>query len=224
MKRKLLSILLSLVMVLSLLPTAALAEDGVTLTVNQTKGDDTTATRGGAAAYKTIEAAIEAAKSGDTIQLTGDIELSSVLTIPEGKTFTLDLNGKNITQTGTYWKCDCGSTACNHQASAKQEYKYNAINLSSGIMTITDNNTETEHGTITGYNGVKVLSGAELIVDGGTIIGEDYAGIYNNGGTVTINGGTFSGDVNAVETCDGQVTINGGTFESDIWVQGKRGF
>ena len=61
MKRKLLSILLCLVMALSLLPTAALAEGEKVARVGDT------------AEYTTLADAIEAAQGGETVTLLADI-------------------------------------------------------------------------------------------------------------------------------------------------------
>ena len=82
MKRKLLSILLCLAMALSLLPTAALAEEKKVARV-------------GNAEYATLAEAIAAAQDGNTVKLLGDVVLDKTLIIKD-KTITLDLNGKTI--------------------------------------------------------------------------------------------------------------------------------
>ena len=80
MKKKFLALVLTLAMVLSLVPATALAtggnEEGTpsagsTIYVDATNGDDDQADVGTAAdkAYKTLEKAVTAAESGDTIQL-----------------------------------------------------------------------------------------------------------------------------------------------------------
>lgn len=78
MKKRILSLLLILCMAVTLLPTAVFAEDatgtssaGKTIYVDATNGNDMQAGVGttAATAYKTLEAAVAAAASGDTIQL-----------------------------------------------------------------------------------------------------------------------------------------------------------
>ena len=73
-----LSIWLCLMMVMSILPTVSFAaesdtalEGGATIYVDAVNGDDTQPDVGTTAdkAYKTLETAVAAAKSGDTIQL-----------------------------------------------------------------------------------------------------------------------------------------------------------
>ncbi len=76
MKRKLLSILLCLVMALSLLPTAALAEGG-----------EKVARVGDTAEYTTLADAIEAAQGGETVTLLADI--TGQTEIPAGKNIVL---------------------------------------------------------------------------------------------------------------------------------------
>lgn len=115
-----------------------------------------------------LKSAIENAENGATITLAGNIDLTAKLVIPADKTFTLDLNGHDITQTAD---------------------GVNAINLSAG-----DNVTITGTGTITGNNnGIYVPSGATLTITGGEIRGEWNAvwneGTLNVGGTANLKDG-----------------------------------
>ena len=89
MKHKLLSILLCLAMALSLLPTAALADEGKVAQVDGTE-------------YTTLQAAIGAASSGATVKLLGNVDLAETLIIKD-KTITLDLNGKTISNSTDIW-------------------------------------------------------------------------------------------------------------------------
>lgn len=86
MKKRLASTLLALALCLSLLPTAALAEE------------ETPTTESGV----TTEAALKSAVEQDgTVTLGDDVALSDTLTITSGKTVTIDLNGKTLTGNGT---------------------------------------------------------------------------------------------------------------------------
>ena len=50
----------------------------------------------GSTKYETLEAAIAAAQTGETVTVLANVELAETLTIAAGKNFTLDLNGKAI--------------------------------------------------------------------------------------------------------------------------------
>jgi len=99
MKKRLLSLLLVLTMVISLLPTAAITawadENGpVTLLVDAENGDDGVVYKN-EATFKTITGALEKAHKGDTIQLTSDV--TETVNVAEGKEVILDLNGQILT-------------------------------------------------------------------------------------------------------------------------------
>ena len=87
--KKLLATILALVMALSLCTVAFAAETAVS----------------DAAGLKT---AIENAKDGDTIKLTVDVTLSEVIKISDGRSITIDMNGKNI-NSSSYIEVDHGS-------------------------------------------------------------------------------------------------------------------
>ena len=95
MKRKLLSILLTLCLAFSLLPTAALADGEGTQTNDVAQI--------GGTGYATLQAAIDAAKSGDTIVLKKSIsateigEKKQLQFVKAGMNVTLDLNQNTIT-------------------------------------------------------------------------------------------------------------------------------
>ena len=95
MKRKLLSILLTLCLAFSLLPTAALADGEGTQTNDVAQIGDT--------GYATLQAAIDAAKSGDTIVLKKSIsateigEKKQLQFVKADMNVTLDLNQNTIT-------------------------------------------------------------------------------------------------------------------------------
>lgn len=88
MKRKFLSILLTLAMALTLLPTAAMADGEKVAEVDKIE-------------YATLQDAIDAAKGGSTVRLLADVTLTEAAVFPAGKTVHLNLWGHNITATGT---------------------------------------------------------------------------------------------------------------------------
>ncbi len=96
MKRKLLSYLLSLAMVL-LLPTMALAvEDTYTLNVNTntTYVNEEAPARANNATYASLVDALNAAKTGDTIKLLSSVTGPNIVAV--NKSVTIDLNGHSI--------------------------------------------------------------------------------------------------------------------------------
>ena len=80
MKKRLLSMLLAALMLLTLVPTVAMGEEPKQVS-----------------SYADLQTAINNAAGKTEIQLTGDIELSTYpLYVDAGKTIILDLNGKKI--------------------------------------------------------------------------------------------------------------------------------
>ena len=238
-KHRILSLVLSFLMVLSAVPVTAFAadddskiaateestpaesqgvsEDGESAAEPQSESneDDSTAnivaTVNGTG-YTTLEAAVEAVKDGETVTLLKNVSLDAKLVLPANKKFTLALDEYNITQTADV----------------------NAINLASGDEVII-----TGTGTITGNNnGVYVPSGATLTVDGATVKATVYNGIYNEGTLIFKSGAAMGGiedaddgekyyyngiytentvtvedgTVNAVYVGNGNVTVKGGTI------------
>lgn len=171
--------------------------------------------------YMTLEAAVQAANAGDTIQLQKNVATSECPTVT--KALTLDLNGKTFT----------GSN------------KNSAIlvNGADGHLTVTDTSAEaagkivgTASNAIWVYGGGKVTLNAGTLeagskkdpalylstngkaeINGGKIVGLDYglAAMGNtvvtvNGGDITANGHALLGNGNQADGSN--ITINGGTI------------
>ena len=142
MKKRILSLLLAVVLCLSLLPTAALAEEGTGAVAEVTKNN-------AVSSYATLQEAFNAVEnctesSIASVKLLADITLESGLTI-SGGVFTLDLNGKTV----NYSDVDA-----------------NAVSMTGGTVTLTD------HGTGNGTIGQKfVVNGGTLNMSGGKIAG-----------------------------------------------------
>ncbi|MGI6028856.1 MAG: S-layer homology domain-containing protein [Candidatus Heteroscillospira sp.] len=98
MKKRTLAFLLAFVMLLSLLPVSALAEDGVT---------DVTATNEAKIVDKefaTLDAAITEAEDGDTVTLLKNVMITQQVTINKG--ITLDGDGYSITAENDSWSAE----------------------------------------------------------------------------------------------------------------------
>ena len=169
MKHKLLSILLCLAMALSLLPTAALADEAGTkpVKIDKTTGETTE--------YETLDAAITAAKDGDTITILKAAENESGYKLNGNLTYS----GKAITikaADGTNVKFDMSAAVALHGAKITFEgvtfdYKTNGNYI--GIQhadTLVYNNCT--------INGQVFLYAASETFNGCTF-NQDSAGAYN---------------------------------------------
>lgn len=106
MKRKLLSVLLTLCLAFSLLPTAALAE-GVDNCPTENCGHVAAI---GTTHYSTLQEAVNAANDGETITLLANVTELETISITGGKKVDLNLNEKNITfKANNYFLVDNGA-------------------------------------------------------------------------------------------------------------------
>ena len=204
MKRKLLSVLLTFCLAFSLLPTAALADEGEA-SGNAAKIDDAT--------YETFDEALFAAKAGDTITLLKDVmvdnrDTSMWRTIID-KPITLELNDKTIKSPN-----GMGENSTN----------FAALFISADVTI-----NATTGGINTGISGayaINVMNGATLTINGGTYYGGGTA-VQVQKGTLIINDGHFSCEpfgepygykylINCIDKAwkneTAKVFIKGGTF------------
>ena len=228
MKRKFLSILLTLAMALTLLPTAAMAEGEE---VSAGEGSETPAVeyvaKVGETKYETLQAAINAAKSGSTVRLLANVTLTEAAVFPAGKTVHLNLWGHSITATGTALRIN-GTTDIQSTGS-------NGVIESTGNVAVAvgDNAKLTVYsGTLKGREGAVITgtsTGAkiEIRTTKPTLIATDNAVIAGNGSnregkpnTILIKGGTFIGGIQSegyiacgiYAPWNDNVTVSGGTF------------
>ena len=213
MKKKLLSTLMAMIMVLSMFPAAAL-EESVDLqssgtTATEASGQEPDTTEDGWTEVSGAEALGAALTSGGNIKLTESIEVSEKQswTVASGTTVVLDLNGYSITNT--------------YNAS-----NYFLITVNGGSLTLEDSS---EAGT--GKIEIKDASssyplqlkgnGSSFTMNGGTITAiEDALDIYTSAQntTVTINGGTMKSQSYSTLAIRGKgtvVNITGGLIEND---------
>ena len=174
MKRKILTLLLALAMVLTMLPMTALAAEGNVAEVN-------------GQGYSTLQAAINAVQTAGTVKLLENVTES--VTIPADATITLDLNGKTLVNSAVAQ----GSTV------PDAERKHTITN--NGTLTITGNGTvdnisnaraavkNNVGGTVTIENGTFCRS-AEASIDASNGGGNSYY-VIDNQGTMTVKDGTF---------------------------------
>ena len=213
MKHKLLSILLCLAMALSLLPTAALADEKKVAEVDKIE-------------YATLQEAINAAKSGSTVHLLDNVTLTEPAVFPAGKKVDLNLRGHNITATGTALRIN-GTTDIQSTGS-------NGVIESTGNVAVAvgDNAKVTVFsGTLKGREGAVITgtsTGATIEIRyKATLIATDNAVIAGNGSqrdgkpnTILVKGSTFIGGIQSkgyiacgiYAPWNDNVTVSGGTF------------
>lgn len=123
--------------------------------------------------YATLQDAINAANSGDTVELVKDVVTDKVIVVDEK--ITLDMNRKTLSNTKDLWANDGN---------------WSLISVrEGGDLTITGN------GTLQAKKddcfAVDVQDGANLTIENGTFVGNIHA-VYVFEGTATINGGAYS--------------------------------
>ena len=213
MKRKFLSILLTLAMALMLLPTAAMAEGEKVAKVDNVE-------------YETLQAAIDAAKDNSTVRLLANVTLTETAVFPAGKTVHLNLVGHNITATGT-------ALLINGTTDIQDTNKTGIIESTGNVAVAVGNNAKVTvySGTLKGREGAVITgmsTGAKIeIRKNATLIATDNAVIAGNGSkrdgkpnTILVKGGTFIGGIvtTGYIACgiyapwNDNVTVSGGTF------------
>ena len=224
MKRKLLSILLTLCLAFSLLPTAALADGEGTQTNDVAQIGETK--------YATLQEAVNAAND-NTVKLLENV--TEDINIPTGINVTLDLNGHKITNVSGHTitvekggKLNISDSVGTGVVDNTSHGKGAIVN--SGEVTLNggtfersaEKGTYSPYGnggnswyTIANYGTMEINTGVTVKNAGG------YSSMIRNGGDVTadcnltIKGGNFTGGVNTVKNDSfGVLTINGGNFSN----------
>jgi len=188
MKRKLLSVLLTFCLAFSLLPTAALAEGEGTQTNDVAQI--------GSTGYESLAAAIEAAKSGNTVKLLRDTKENVTI----DKAMTLDLNG--------------------HTLNGGTEKGKPALTITARTVTIKDS-SEAQTGTIMREDTAEnsgVSSHYVIDIQGNAWVMFESGNVKNNSGNTAGKGASLVrvGD-DSVDKFPG-LNIKGGTFTQDNFI------
>ena len=223
MKRKLLSILLTLCLAFSLLPTAALADGEGTPALAEVS----------AAAGTALAAAVDGVitlKNGTYVM---PEDTTATIKVPNGKNATLDLNGKTLTnktdehtiivENGATLTITGNGIVDNVSHGKAAIYNEGEVTLNGGTFERSaekgtyspyDNGGNSWY-TIANYGTMEINTGVTVKNAGG------YSSMIRNGGDVTadcnltIKGGNFTGGVNTVKNDSfGVLTINGGNFSN----------
>ena len=230
MKRRLLPILMTLVLVCALPIWAAFV----------TSGDVTNPLVCTAGATSPEESAVDKLKlaisSGVDAQLTEDIEITQTLYVE--RSMTIDLNGHVLKMTGdgsvlrveegphpvTLTITDsrpqnphtgsyAGLPAGGVITGGKGPYVTGIYYVGGAVFLEKDTTLKLEGGTLTGNSGSSIyIGGATLVMSGGTITGETV-GVYNNVGTFTMTGGRIAGcSDRGVYVYNGNMTMSGTAY------------
>ncbi len=195
MKKRILSIIMCIVMLVSLLPTTVWAAEDTCDHNEWTAWGDTDSLP----------------TTSGTYYLTEDVELSGNKQLGAGHSLSLCLNGHSITFTSNSYINVGNSGArldicdCKGSGTISSSYNYAIRNVGTVII---------KGGTVTGsdygiYNGYS-SSGGNVTVTGGTVSGSDY-GIYCvNNSNVTVSGGEVIGGT-GIRNESGTITVSGGT-------------
>ena len=228
MKRRLLAILLSLTLMLSLVPTAwaAETENGNQPTLHS---DEAQPTEGNDAdVQKTLTAAGGELASG-TYTLPNDITLTTDITIPAGAKVTIDLNGYTLTGTGN------GSViVVLGELTVKDSSGNNSGKITGGVGYASNGGN--------GGGAISIESGGKCTLEGGTLTGNHCNGynynaggvyakgsakFYMTGGVITGNtanrqgGGVFGGGSSTIVISGGEISDNTAQFGGGVCYNGN---
>lgn len=191
MKKRILSLALAVMMLMTLLPMAALADEPVT-------AEDAVAVVNGTDYYASLPEAVEAAAAGDTVTLLKDVAIS----VPEDahgadgsahyfyltidKKLTIDLNGKTIA-----WSDELKNRA-EDDLCGMAHVIFGVVG--SGDLTITGNGTiDCNDGLNDGGMGIWIRNqaNAKATIENGTFYGHVEIFYVSQAGQIVINGGRF---------------------------------
>jgi hypothetical protein len=161
------------------------AYDTAVASITKGEGDDAVTTY-----YASLEAAVAAAQSGDTVELLEDVELTAAL----------EVSGKDITIKGEH------AITTDVEDAIQVKGEGTKLTMGEGI-TYTDS---------LGSN-FYVQNGAELVIAGAEIVGGDtFTTVYaDSGSKITMTSGSVTaGKTSAIGASSGSIAISGGSVES----------
>lgn len=171
MRRKFLSVVLCVCMMLTMAPFAFAAEG------EDSETPESVVAKIGDQGYSTLQAAIEAATNTQTITLLSDIDLARTISV-SNKTITLNLDGHKLYNTADLWDLP-----------AEKDHNWSLISVrGTGNLTITGNGTL--QAKENDCYAVDVQDGSTLTIENGTLVGNIHA-VYVQEGTAYIKGGTY---------------------------------
>lgn len=225
---------MSVLMIACFMPTMAFADgEGTPVTEAETKNY---VAQVGGTQYETLQAAIAAAKEGETTTVKLLANTTEDITIPAGKKVTLNLNGKTLTnsskdtitvENGAELTIEGTGTVDNVTHGKAALVNYGTAVLKGGTYTRSKENPENNKDSAGGNSYYTILNdkGGNMTIQNGvevTNVGH-FSSMIRNGGDgksreaskLQINGGTFSGGINTVKNDEyGELKITGGSFSN----------
>lgn len=189
------------------------------------------AAKNGNTYYSTITNAIEAASTNDTIKLVQDT--IEDVTVPAGKTVTLNLNGKKLTNVSSNTITNNGTLTITGEGTVDNVTHAKAAIYNKGTVTLNGGTYDRSNedgvdadnaGTNTYYT---ILNHGNMTVDSSVTVRNKghHSSLFENGyyshnskdgidnPTLTITSGTYEGGLNTIKNDDdATLIINGGTF------------
>lgn len=207
----------------------------------ETLGETNAVAKVGDTYYKTLADAVAAADN-NTVTLLKDV--TADITIPAGKTMTLDLNGKTLTNVNDHTILNNGNLTItgtgkvdNISHAKGALYNKGTVVVNGGTFDRSKENGKTSNDsgsnswyTIKNVGSMTIHDGATVQTAGNNTTLGKFSSLVSNGyfdandystnkgldqPILTIDGGTFRGGLNTIKNDDrAKLTINGGTFSN----------
>ena len=227
MKRRLLAILLSLTLMLSLVPTAW-AEEAESGDQPILQSDEAQPTERNDASVQAELTAAGGTLASGTYRLPKDIKLTNDITIQANTKVTIDLNGHTLNGTGK-----SSVIVVNGELTVKDSSGNNSGKITGGVGYASDGGN--------GGGAISIESGGKCTLEGGTLTdnhcnGYNYnaggvyakgsAKFYMTGGVITQNtanrqgGGIFGGGSSTIEISGGEISNNTAQFGGGVCYNG----
>lgn len=149
--------------------------------------------------YATLKEAINDVKNGGTITLTSNVDNAAGISVPSGKNFTLDFNGKTYTLKDP----DAGSTGT--ESNGFQLLKDSTITFKNGTIKVAPGNSSIKR-IIQNYANLTLEN--MQIYAANQVGGEDYPLSFNNGNIV------FKGNTSIITSSDSNIAFDVCKFSS----------
>lgn len=149
--------------------------------------------------YATLKEAINDVKNGGTITLTSNVDNAAGISVPSGKNFTLDFNGK------TYTLKDPGAGSTGTESNGFQLLKDSTITFKNGTIKVAPGNSSIKR-IIQNYANLTLEN--MQIYAANQVGGEDYPLNFNNGNIV------FKGNTSIITSSDSNIAFDVCKFSS----------
>ena len=175
--------------------------------------------------YETLQAAINAAKNGETVNVLCDIELDGKILVAQGTNAVLDLNGFTVSYksnvAGDALMQNCGTLEIVNGTIAFEYVGAPDTTYSKGNYTISNQGKLTVGNGATILNTTAKMSHACYTIDNNTCASSQGAELIVNEGATIINENNYAVRQFAGGTAANKITVNGGIIKGTraVWMQ-----